>query len=114
MNWLGWIIGIRVSIIPWIIIIISLNVKHKIWKKEIREMNPYKRMLEENEMEDYVEDYVDLTGKVHENIKLIKKENICYLSGWYFIDETYDWNGPFETIEECEKIFKDYCGKYLL
>jgi hypothetical protein len=32
-----------------------------------------------------------------------------YIDGWYFADETEQFNGPFNTKEEAEKNCKEYC-----
>lgn len=62
---------------------------------------------------DKMSDYIDKDGKVHEHIHLINFDHLVFLRGWYFIDKTYDWHGPFKSLKECEDIFKKYCDKYL-
>lgn len=32
-----------------------------------------------------------------------------YVNGWYFSDESEQFNGPFNTIEEAREIFTKYC-----
>lgn len=58
-------------------------------------------------------EFVDGDGMTHKHIYCNGKEKNGYLEGWYFVDEIETLNGPFSTLEECEKIFKDYCDIHL-
>jgi hypothetical protein len=46
--------------------------------------------------------------QVEQHIYLVRNST-RYKTGWYFSDESQQLNGPFETIEECRKVFKAYC-----
>jgi len=39
---------------------------------------------------------------------LTEKDNDDFLPGYYFADETDGFHGPFSTLEETERILKDY------
>jgi hypothetical protein len=58
-------------------------------------------------------DYIDADGTVHPHIRCVMENNPKLYAGWYFMDETFDWNGPFGTIEECETMFKIYYANRL-
>jgi len=58
-------------------------------------------------------EYIDKAGLKHEHIYLLTEDYGEFLKGWYFGDEAELLNGPFDTLEEVEDIFKSYCKEYL-
>jgi hypothetical protein len=54
-----------------------------------------------------MKEYIDDNDKKHEHIYFINNTE------WYFGNEVQQLEGPYKTLEECEKEFKEYCEKYL-
>jgi hypothetical protein len=44
-----------------------------------------------------------------ENICWNNKEGDGFAIGWYFIDETENWNGPFDTVSKALAMLASYC-----
>lgn len=48
-----------------------------------------------------------MVKEVESHVWLVRDEPE-YADGWYFSDETEQFNGPFGTIDECKGVLKDY------
>ena len=55
--------------------------------------------------------YRDAEGVIHTFIIQLKEKTDGYQAGWYFVDETYRLDGPYETLEDAETWLKDYARK---